>query len=183
MPLLSMTSKQTNKKFSAYLVLQPYLRFIITFVFVLFCDQFSKWLVGRNIPIETYHNPPPIPIIHNFLYLVHIGNPGAAWGILKDNSLWLAILGVGFVIAVYCFRKDLNLKNNAMQYAFGMLCGGVMGNVFDRFFHGYVIDFIDVHLPGYRFPAFNIADMGISIGVALYLWFQFLPLISKTSKN
>lgn len=129
-------------------------------------------------PSLPLHQPPEalsywpnggIEIIPNFFYLCHIGNKGAAWGILAGYGFWLSILAVLALIAIYCFRRQLALKQPAMQVSFGLLCGGILGNLTDRILYSHVVDFLDVHLPGYRWPAFNIADAGITAGLLLYL--------------
>ena len=84
-------------------------------------------------------------------------------------------------MVIYRYRRCLALKQPFMQVSFGLLCGGIVGNLIDRIFHGHVIDFLDVHLPFYRWPAFNIADMGITLGLFLYLVTSFW--LNQTSKR
>ena len=71
------------------------------------------------------------------------------------------------------WRRPLLRELRGGQLAFGLFVGGTLGNVRDRVFGDHVVDFIDVHLPYYRFPAFNIADAGICVGVGLYLWLSY----------
>jgi len=83
--------------------------------------------------------------------------------------------------AIYRFRHTLELHRSSMQLAFGLLIGGVLGNLVDRLVHGHVIDFLDFHLgftiplvlPTGRYPAFNVADCGIVIGVFTYITLSF----------
>lgn len=140
-------------------------------------DQWTKYWVLHNIPEGTYFKEgflPPYPVIPDFLYIVHIYNPGAAWGMFSGYSGVLAIIALIALWGIYHFRHELALGQPFMQYAFGLLCGGIVGNLIDRLQHGHVIDFIDVHLPGYRWPAFNIADSAITCGVGLYLIYSIL---------
>jgi signal peptidase II len=65
------------------------------------------------------------------------------------------------------------LQEAKSQVCFGLLCGGIVGNVIDRLRYGHVIDFIDLHFGSYAYPSFNVADSGICIGVLLYLWQSF----------
>ena len=142
-------------------------------VTVVCLDRLSKYWVVNTIPPNTY-DPPAETIIPGFLYLVRISNSGAAWGILSGYGTALAILGVLALIGIYWFRRDLQLKTIGSQCAFGLLIAGIIGNIIDRMlYEGSVIDFIDVHLPGYRWPAFNVADSAITIGVILYLVLSF----------
>ena len=145
-------------------------------VFVL--DQLTKLAVINNIPWEvgnpTYHfygNSQPIPIIEDFLYIVHITNEGAAWGILSGQTYLLSSIALLALAAVWIFRNQLGFDTGCGQLALGIFAGGVVGNLFDRICYGHVIDFIDVHLPliEYRWPAFNVADCGITVGVAVYI--------------
>ncbi len=82
----------------------------------------------------------------------------------------LILLAIVVLAVIFRFRKELILEHVSMQYAFGFLCGGIIGNLTDRLVHGHVIDFLDFHLlPDYRWPAFNVADMAICTGMFLYI--------------
>ncbi len=167
----------------------PYLRFWVLVVVVLLADQLTKAWIDSILPFGTYFpgggpgGASPIVVIPDFLQWVHIGNEGAAWGILDGQRLFLILVAVGALAAIYVFRGSLELKRPGMQICFGMIVGGIIGNLLDRALYGHVVDFIDVHLPaipflgfdGYRWPAFNIADSGISVGVVSYLILSFLP--------
>ncbi len=166
-----------------------YYRFFMVAAAVLLFDQVSKQWIVRQIPYPTYFfdSPsPPITIIQNFWYIVHIGNPGAAWGMLSGYGWLLATLAALTVLAIFFFRKSLGLKRRMHQYTFGLLVGGILGNLLDRLLYGHVVDFIDIHLPpiellsfgGYRWPAFNVADSAITCGVVLFI---FLSLFEKES--
>lgn len=154
-------------------------RLFLTASLVLSLDLFTKVLVLRTIPENTY-NPPWKAVIDGWLYLVHIGNKGAAFGTFSGYSSVLAVLAIFALAAIYFFRRDLELYRPSMQIIFGLIIGGILGNFIDRVWHGHVIDFIDVRLPfaipgiGTRFPAFNIADSGITVGVSLYFFYSFL---------
>lgn len=157
-----------------------YKRFYIMALVLFALDQCSKLWVLQAIEPYTYIDPPPIPVIAGFLYWVHIYNEGAAWGILSGYGLWLAALGLLTLTAIFFLRKELELKRHGIQYAIGLLCGGIIGNLFDRIAYGHVIDFIDIHLPGYRWPAFNVADCGITVGVSLYITLNISDFFKKS---
>jgi signal peptidase II len=156
--------------------LRGYLRFWLTFAALFAADQLSKLWVMSTITPDTYFNPPPIPVIDGFFYFVNISNAGAAWGMFAGYSAWLGWLGVLALAAIFAFRRQLDLHRPLLQYAFGLLCGGILGNLADRASYGHVVDFLDFHLPGYRYPAFNLADSGITIGVTIYLLYSFRDL-------
>ena len=110
-----------------------------------------------------------ITVIPGFFHLVHVGNTGAAWGLFRDRSIWLALLAVITLVAIYLFRRHLELSRPMVQTSFGLLCGGIVGNLVDRLVHGHVIDFLLFTFGSFDWPAFNLADTAICIGVGLYL--------------
>ena len=153
--------------------IRAYGRFWVTLAAVLVADQVSKAWVVRHIAANTYFDPEPIPVIPGFFYFVNVSNTGAAWGMLSHFTAWLACLGVAALAAIFIFRRQLELFKPLLQYTFGLLCGGIIGNLIDRQRLGRVVDFLDFHLPGYRYPAFNVADAGITVGVTIYLVYSF----------
>ena len=164
-----------------------YRLFVITGL-ILVLDQISKILVQYSIPFESsYFAPDRVTIIEDFFYLVHIGNKGAAWGMFSEYSGILTLLSFAVLLFIFCFRKQLELHRGTMQIAFGLLIGGILGNLIDRIRVGHVIDFIDIHLPFTlpyilpygRWPAFNIADSAIVVGMLFYL----LLSLSDTKKK
>ena len=88
----------------------------------------------------------------------------------SGQSVFLAILATATLLAIFFWRHALGLRSRLSQIAFGLLCGGIAGNLIDRLLHGHVIDFIDLHFGSYVYPTFNVADSAICVGVALYLW-------------
>jgi len=170
----------------------PYLRLLLTAAIVFVLDQVTKAIIFHTLPLDSYFYPDSIPVIPNFFYIVHIGNEGAAWGMLSGYGTLLAFFALVALFMIYKFRHSLELHRKPMQLAFGLLIGGVLGNLVDRLIHGHVIDFLDFHfpfsipylLPNGRYPAFNIADCGIVIGVFLYLILSFVyDLNSKKPKQ
>ncbi len=136
-------------------------------------DQITKIWIYSTLPFETYHEPGRITIVPGFFHLVHVGNTGAAWGIFAGKSLWLAALAAFTLLAIYLFRRHLELDRPIVQVIFGMLCGGIVGNFVDRLLHGHVVDFLLFTFGSFHWPAFNIADSAICIGVGLYLIHSF----------
>jgi signal peptidase II len=135
-------------------------------VFVL--DQVTKHAILTRLPLGSYGRT-GIEVIPGFFYLVHVGNTGAAWSMFTGNSLWLALLAAATLAAIFRWRHALGLRQPSAQFAFGLLCGGIVGNLVDRLAHGHVIDFIDLHFGRYVYPTFNVADSAICIGVFWYL--------------
>ena len=144
--------------------------FIAVAVFVL--DQATKlWVVAR-IPFDPYHTHAgtDIAVIPGFFWLIHVGNTGAAWSMFSGRSVTLALLATATLVAIFFWRHSLGLRQRLSQVCFGLLCGGIVGNLVDRLVHKHVIDFVDLHFGSYVYPTFNVADSGIVIGVILYLW-------------
>lgn len=158
-------------------------RLLFAIAIVLFAmDQLTKMWIYNNLPLDSYFYPDSIEVVKGFFYIVHIGNEGAAWGILSGYSSWLALLALLALVAIYRFRHTLELDRPIIQFSFGLLIGGIIGNLIDRLIHGHVIDFLDFHfpcsipwlMPDGRYPAFNIADCGIVIGTLLYVACSFI---------
>ena len=135
-------------------------------------DQLTKLWIASRLPFGTYGEAGgAIPLIRGFFYLVHQGNTGAAWSMFTGRSTWLAVLACGTLAAIFLWRRALGLRHPSAQIAFGLLCGGIVGNFVDRLIHGHVIDFIDLHFGNYTYPTFNVADSAICVGVFWYvLW-------------
>ncbi len=134
-------------------------------------DQLSKAWITHRLPYGTYGElSGAIRIIKGFFYLVHVGNTGAAWSMFSGQSVLLATLALATLVAIFFWRNALGLRDRLAQICFGLLCGGIVGNLTDRLLHGHVIDFIDLHFGTYVYPTFNVADSGICVGVMLYLW-------------
>jgi len=164
----------------------------------LVCDQLTKWLVVRHIPYPTYHPGAgagePIRVLGDAVWLVHVGNKGAAWGLGADHPGTQVFL-VGLALAVLAFvwlrRREFLEELAGGQLAFGLFVGGALGNVVDRLARDHVVDFVDVHLPfallgSRRWPAFNVADACICVGVGLYfllLWRQDRELRRRIGEN
>lgn len=154
-------------RFAAYKMLWS----IGVIVFVL--DQLTKIWVAARIPFNPLHahgGTFDLQVVRGFFYLIHVGNTGAAWSMFSNRSVLLAVLAAATLVAIFFWRHALGLRARMAQVSFGLLCGGILGNLVDRLMHGHVIDFIDLHFGSYIYPTFNVADSGICVGVILYLW-------------
>jgi signal peptidase II len=142
---------------------------IATIVFV--ADQVTKEMIAARLPFGSYGPNARIEVIPGFFNLVHVGNTGAAWSMFSGKSLGLAFVALGALVAIFIWRRSLGLHYRSVQPSFGLLCGGILGNLVDRVRHGHVIDFLDLHFGGYIYPTFNVADSAICVGVFWYvLW-------------
>lgn len=152
-----------------------YKRLLLLAAAVCFLDQATKLWVAAVLPYETFFSPDAIEVIPGLFNIVHVGNTGAAWSMFSGYSWALAAVGFAALALVFALRRALELEKPHMQWAFGFIVGGVVGNLIDRIRLGYVVDFLDFHYQDHYFPSFNIADSGITVGVSLYILFSFLP--------
>ena len=134
-------------------------------------DQLTKFLVLKSLG----HGQEKI-IVDGFFRFVHWQNTGASWSLFRDNNSTLAVIaGVAFVVLVVA-RKHFSTQTLRGQLAFGMILGGIAGNLTDRILPArqHVIDFLRFYAETATgevgFPAFNIADTGICVGVATLFW-------------
>jgi signal peptidase II len=136
---------------------------------VLILDQFTKWLV-----IKTLETGDERVIIPGFFKFVHWGNTGAAWSLFRGNNGALALVALAAFFVLFLTRHHFNSHTLAGQVAFGLIFGGIAGNLTDRLLPGRheVIDFIYFYMQRrgdgeIGFPAFNLADTAICTGVGL----------------
>jgi signal peptidase II len=139
---------------------------ILTVLIVVF-DIWTKALVLARIDLHE-----TIPVIPNFFQLVHVRNSGAAFGIGANASSKLVPLLLNFgAIAVFCvvvvYAMRSAVTDRVLQTGLHLILGGAIGNLLDRFRFGYVVDFLDVYVGTTHWPAFNVADSAICIGIAL----------------
>lgn len=108
-------------------------------------------------------------LINNLLSILLVHNTGAAFSILSGNQVFLIIIGILALVALLLFIYQGDNYSDYEIFAYSLLFGGILGNLIDRIFYGYVIDFISLTFVGYNFPIFNIADMCIVVSVILII--------------
>lgn len=146
-------------------------RILITGGVVLIADQFTKLLVMSLINRWDQRI-----VIDGFFKLVHWGNTGAAWSLFHGNNGLLALVSCIALGLLVWLRNRFDLRSSVGQIAYGLVGGGILGNLIDRLRVGHVIDFLYFYLrprggDGREagFPAFNVADSAICVGVVLLL--------------
>jgi signal peptidase II len=175
-------SESVTRKLS-FARIWAYRRLWIVGVLVFAADQITKEMIADRLPFGSYGRFAHIEVIPGFFHLVHVGNTGAAWSMFTGQSLWLALLALVTLAAMFWWRRTLGLHYPAAQPAFGLLVGGILGNLVDRLLHGHVIDFLDFHFGDYGFPTVNIADSAICVGVFWYiLWSLRQPAEQPSNK-
>ena len=151
-------------------------RFWALFLGTLAADQVTKsWAQGKASLLREN----PILVLdfidgpEAFLEFTYITNPGAAWSMFSNFPEVLTALAFVALICIYLFRHSLELEKVGPQIIFGLIAGGIAGNLGDRLFRtpAEVVDFIDVYLPllDYDYPIFNLADSFIFLGVFSYI--------------
>jgi len=145
--------------------------YLIVALAVILVDAVTKWLVAMHIDLHE-----TIPLIPNLFQLVQVRNSGAAFGIGANAEsqavpllLNIGAIGVFCLVVVYAFRSSVS--DRLLQTGLHLILGGAIGNLLDRFRLRYVIDFLDFYVTlngrDYHWPAFNVADSAICIGIGL----------------
>ena len=143
------------------------LRFLWLTLFLIVLDQFTKQWVIRVF--DLYESIEVMP----YLNLTYVRNMGAAFSFLSDQGGWqrwlftFLAIAVSIVLLIWLRRNPVGLWRQNL--AFALILAGAIGNVIDRMIYGYVIDFIDVYVNDWHWPAFNVADMAITLGAILML--------------
>ena len=137
---------------------------------IVLLDQLSKITLSRLI--EYGHSE----AVTSFFNLVMVYNKGAAFSFLADQQGWQRYFFAGISIAASLLIIWMLRRNPAQKlfcWALSLILGGAIGNLIDRLAYGHVIDFLDVHIAGWHWPAFNIADSAITIGAILFVLDEF----------
>jgi len=137
-------------------------------VTVLVADQLTKaWLVSILAPGQRTE------VVGTYVRLVHSQNTGALFGLFRDQAVLFAFVSIGVVGLIIWFHGSAG-RNTWLSIALGLLLGGALGNMTDRFRYGYVVDFVDLGVGDLRWYTFNVADAAISCAILLLLVSAFL---------
>lgn len=146
---------------------------------VVVLDQLTKWLITSSL---SYYEV--VKVIPGFFNLIYIHNPGGAFGILAKNQsnlqsmlfIIIAVAAMGLILYLY---KNTPSEYPVLSVGFALIFGGALGNMIDRIRLGEVIDFVDLYIAHLHWPAFNIADSAITVGMLIfgfYILFRKVPL-------
>ena len=130
-------------------------------------DQYTKFMVALHIPLNY-----SILVIEDIFNLTHIRNSGVAFGLFADQQseykalMFITISTIAIMAILVIFHQNPKEKK-LVETGLILIFSGAIGNLIDRTLHGEVIDFVDFVINGYHFPAFNVADSCITIGVFL----------------
>ncbi len=149
---------------------------LIFILLIIGLDQLTKSILNNNLVLNS-----PYPVIKGFFYLTLVHNRGAAFGILK-NQLLLFILSsllAVVLIAINLKRSKTGKKFSLNNLALGLILSGAIGNLIDRLFFGYVIDFLDFRV----WPVFNLADSAITVGAVILGWLLLVDAGKKPAEK
>jgi signal peptidase II len=128
-------------------------------------DQLVKWWI-----IDWLADPPGFVEVLPFFNLVMVWNRGVSFGLLGDADLAPYLMaGIAGLVVIVLVIWLAGVSERLLAASIGLIIGGALGNIVDRLVYGAVADFVDVHAGGYHWPAFNVADAAITVGVAVML--------------
>ena len=147
-----------------------YTRLAIVAGLVVLADQISKALILTYLPL--HHS---ISVIAGIFDITHILNPGGAFGLMADRSvvvrtivfLFISSMAVGLI---FYFYHKTPLTHKFLATGFALIFGGAIGNLIDRVRFGTVVDFLDFYIGRHHWPAFNIADSAITVGILIFIY-------------
>lgn len=134
---------------------------IITIIFFVI-DLISKIIISNSMNLFD-----SFVIIKKFFSITYVHNKGAAWSILSGDRFFLIMISLSIILAIIVYLKKHRPIKKIDSIAYSMILGGAIGNLSNRIFLGYVIDFLDFNIFGYDYPIFNLADTFIVIGVII----------------
>lgn len=139
--------------------------FYILILAVIILDQVSKFFVQTNMDLNS-----SIPLIDGFFSITYIHNTGAAFSVLQGKTILLIIIQMLVILTIFGYviykRSSLHWT---LKVSLALIVGGGIGNLIDRIYNGYVVDFIHFHF----WPIFNIADISVCIGCGLLIIYVF----------
>ena len=152
-----------------HMLKNKYIRLAVIGGCVVIVDQITKLLILKHLPFNQN-----ITVIAGFFDIVHINNPGGAFGLLASLSpqwrtiifLFVSSLAVGLILYFYIKTPQ---SHPWLAAGFALIFGGAIGNLIDRLRFGFVIDFLDFYIAKYHWPAFNIADSAITVGLTIFI--------------
>ena len=147
-----------------------YIKLAVISGLVIILDQITKILILKNLPL--YHS---ITIIPGFFNITHIHNPGGAFVFMAHQNsslrnflfLFLASFAVCFI---FYFYKNTYRTHPFLASGFALILGGAIGNLIDRIRFGKVVDFLDFYVRNHHWPAFNVADSAITVGITIFIF-------------
>ena len=136
-----------------------------------YLDQITKWLA-----VIFLQGHPPVPVIDWFIRFTYLENRGAAWGMLSDHRWVFMVLSSVAIIGVTLYVFIMKPKDPLLRVSLAFVTAGGIGNMIDRIFLGYVVDFLEFTF--IDFPVFNVADSFVCIGAAMLILYFVIDVIN-----
>lgn len=154
---------------------------ILPAVLIILADQISKYAVMRYLRLHE-----SVPVITGFFDLVHVRNRGMAFGLLNRPDInfgfyVLVAASIGAIVLLTVWLIRLKENDNLTVLTLSLILGGAVGNLIDRLRFREVVDFLDVYIGQYHWPAFNVADSAITVGTLLLAFTMFFRQKSHAS--
>ena len=146
---------------------RKYWLLLIFSVVILLLDQWTKFMVVQKLPLYQR-----VKVIQGFFNLIHVRNTGGAFGIFGGEKgglgsilfVVISLIAIGAIVFLFLKIKE---NEKILAFSFSLILSGAVGNLIDRLRYGEVVDFLDFHLSTSHWPAFNVADSAICIGIGL----------------
>lgn len=145
-------------------------RLCLVSTIIIALDQATKALVATTLVLHE-----SIPVIHGFFNLTHIMNPGGAFGLFAGHSpeirkfFFLFVSSLVALMILWLYQRTAQ-THRILSFGLAAIFAGAVGNLIDRFRFGMVVDFLDFHLGVFHWPAFNVADSAITIGMVVFVY-------------
>jgi signal peptidase II len=169
---------KSSAAIDTYFKRHKYIKLAVIAGLIIVADQITKAIILQYLPLHR-----SISVIPGFFNFTHINNPGGAFGFLANQSSQLRNIMFLFISSlavclVFWFYKKTPHSHPWLASGFALIFGGAIGNLIDRIRFGQVVDFLDFYIGNLHWPAFNVADSAISIGIvifALHLLLKKMP--------
>ncbi len=147
-----------------------YIRLVIIGGIIVMIDQLTKFFIVKHLPLHDM-----VPVVSGLFNIIHIKNPGGAFGLLANLApgmrtfifLFISSLAVGLILYFYLKTP---VSQTWLAAGFALIFGGAIGNLIDRIRFGVVTDFLDFYISKYHWPAFNVADSAITVGIGIFIF-------------
>lgn len=153
---------------------QKFVKLILIAGVVILLDQLTKAVILQSMVLHE-----SIPVINGFFSITHIQNPGGAFGVFAHQSpgwrrlIFIFLSSLAAIAVLYCYLRTPQ-THPWLATGFALIFGGAVGNMADRFRYGKVVDFLDIYIGEWHWPAFNVADSAISVGMTILVIYLLL---------
>jgi signal peptidase II len=145
---------------------------------ILVADQLVKQWILASFQFQV-----PVQVLGDYVRIVLIHNNGGLFGMFRDQATLFAIASVAVMGGIVWFEARIGRTSLLMTVTLGLLLGGALGNLVDRIRFGYVVDFVDMGVGGWRWYTYNVADSAISLSIVLLLLMALLPMAERPGQG